>query len=118
MQSFPASFWHGHEMVYGFALAIIAGFLLTASANWTRTRGLHGNKLAFLFFLWLGARLFFLLSLWNGGLSIVAGVLEILFLLDRKFMYVFCDLSILLRFYLLETTGRWQRRIKSRQNFL
>lgn len=27
--------WHAHEMVYGFTMAIVAGFLLTAVANWT-----------------------------------------------------------------------------------
>jgi uncharacterized protein involved in response to NO len=27
--------WHGHEMVYGFASAVIVGFLFTAGRNWT-----------------------------------------------------------------------------------
>jgi len=27
--------WHAHEMIYGFTMAIVAGFLLTAVANWT-----------------------------------------------------------------------------------
>ena len=27
--------WHAHEMIYGFVMAIVAGFLLTAVANWT-----------------------------------------------------------------------------------
>ncbi len=50
-------FFHVHELVYGFAGAIIAGFLLTASANWTGTRGLHGLPLQILFGLWLVGRL-------------------------------------------------------------
>jgi uncharacterized protein involved in response to NO len=31
----PAHLWHSHEMVFGFAVAIIAGFLFTAVRNWT-----------------------------------------------------------------------------------
>ena len=27
--------WHAHEMVFGFAAAVITGFLLTAARNWT-----------------------------------------------------------------------------------
>jgi uncharacterized protein involved in response to NO len=27
--------WHAHEMIYGYAMAVIAGFLLTAAQNWT-----------------------------------------------------------------------------------
>ena len=27
--------WHSHEMIFGFAPAVIAGFLLTAVRNWT-----------------------------------------------------------------------------------
>lgn len=32
--------WHGHEMVFGFTAAVIAGFLLTAAPNWTKARAL------------------------------------------------------------------------------
>ena len=32
----PSPLWHGHEMVFGYALAVIAGFLLTAVRNWTK----------------------------------------------------------------------------------
>ena len=27
--------WHAHEMIFGYAMAVIAGFLLTAIKNWT-----------------------------------------------------------------------------------
>ena len=30
------SLWHAHEMVFGFVLAVIVGFLLTAGQNWAR----------------------------------------------------------------------------------
>lgn len=49
--------WHRHEMVFGFALAIIAGFLLTAVQNWTGRPGLSGSPLRTLALLWLAARL-------------------------------------------------------------
>lgn len=48
--------WHLHEMPFGFAAAVIAGFLLTAVRNWTDSPGLAGAPLAALFGLWLAAR--------------------------------------------------------------
>ena len=48
--------WHGHEMVFGYALAVIAGFLLTAVKNWTGVQTLHGVALALLLAAWLAAR--------------------------------------------------------------
>lgn len=49
--------WHSHEMLFGFSLAIIAGFLLTAVRNWTNVQTLYGWPLAALFLLWVAARL-------------------------------------------------------------
>lgn len=49
--------WHRHEMLFGFAGAIIAGFLLTAVQNWTGVPGLRGKPLMALAALWLAARL-------------------------------------------------------------
>ncbi|MCB1306895.1 MAG: NnrS family protein [Leptospiraceae bacterium] len=49
--------WHAHEMLFGFVSAIIAGFILTASQNWTGKRGVHGLRLQFLVAIWLSARL-------------------------------------------------------------
>lgn len=48
--------WHAHEMIFGYALAVIAGFLLTAVRNWTGAPTLHGVPLLVLALLWLGAR--------------------------------------------------------------
>jgi uncharacterized protein involved in response to NO len=48
--------WHGHEMVFGFALPVVAGFLLTAVATWTGIAGTRGVRLQVLFGLWLLAR--------------------------------------------------------------
>jgi uncharacterized protein involved in response to NO len=52
--------WHGHEMLFGFAGAAIAGFLLTAVPVWTGTRPVTGTRLARLAGLWLLGRLAFL----------------------------------------------------------
>lgn len=48
--------WHAHEMIYGYSLAVIAGFLLTAVKNWTGIQTIHGYPLAVLFSLWALAR--------------------------------------------------------------
>lgn len=53
--------WHGHEMVFGFVAAVIAGFLLTAVPNWTNTVRTHGLPLAVLVTLWLAGRIAMLL---------------------------------------------------------
>lgn len=53
---YPPLIWHMHEMVYGYAGAVIAGFLLTAVSNWTGLATLRGWPLAILFTIWLGAR--------------------------------------------------------------
>ncbi len=49
--------WHGHEMLFGFTVAVIAGFLLTATRNWTGVATLSGKALAGLAGLWLLARI-------------------------------------------------------------
>ncbi len=51
------TWWHGHEMVFGFVAAAIAGFLLTASPVWTGGRALTGAPLAALLTLWVCGRL-------------------------------------------------------------
>jgi len=51
-----ASQWHAHEMLYGFAFAVIAGFLLTAVKNWTGIQTLHGRPLMGLVACWAIAR--------------------------------------------------------------
>ncbi|HEX7972599.1 MAG TPA: NnrS family protein [Thiobacillus sp.] len=57
----PPFIWHGHEMLFGFTVAVIAGFLLTAAQNWTGIRTPSGTPLAALFLLWLAGRLGFLI---------------------------------------------------------
>lgn len=61
-QAFFPVVWHGHEMVFGFAAAAVAGFLLTAVPNWTGTRPVSGPPLMLLSALWLAGRIVFWLS--------------------------------------------------------
>ncbi len=49
-------FWHPHELITGFALAIIMGFLLTAARNWTGLETAPPTGLFILWLLWLFAR--------------------------------------------------------------
>ena len=52
----PPLLWHAHEMLFGFAVAIIVGFLLTAAKAWTGLPTPRGPALAALVLLWLAAR--------------------------------------------------------------
>lgn len=59
---FGPQYWHAHEMVFGFAAAVIAGFLLTAVSNWTSRETAAGPALALLVMLWLVGRAAVLLA--------------------------------------------------------
>lgn len=54
--------WHAHEMIFGFAAASVAGFLLTAIPNWTGRLPLRGPPLAMLVLLWAVGRIGVLIS--------------------------------------------------------
>ena len=57
--------WHSHEMIFGYACAVIAGFLLTAVRNWTGMETAKGPPLAGLSALWLAGRI---MPFFPGGL--------------------------------------------------
>lgn len=44
--------WHAHEMLFGFTVAVVAGFLLTAVGNWTGKETAIGAPLGSLVALW------------------------------------------------------------------
>jgi len=48
--------WHAHEMIFGYTLAAIAGFFLTAVPNWTGTKPVSGTTLGVLVVAWLAGR--------------------------------------------------------------
>jgi uncharacterized protein involved in response to NO len=52
-----ASSWHAHEMVFGYTTSVIAGFLLTAVANWTGRETAAGIPLGILAGLWVLGRI-------------------------------------------------------------
>ncbi|MCD1278249.1 MAG: NnrS family protein [Psychrobacter sp.] len=80
-------YWHGHEMIYGYALAVVAGFLLTAVKTWTGVMMPYGYKLLGIFSCWLLARLSWLafgLGMTIAGSSVswlyVGAVFDLLFI--------------------------------------
>lgn len=54
--------WHIHEMLFGFVMAAVGGFLLTAIPNWTGRAPVAGTPLAVLVALWLLGRVICLFS--------------------------------------------------------
>jgi len=72
-------YWHAHEMIYGYALAVIAGFLLTAVRNWTNMQTLHGWPLQLLLVLWVLARIAALLP--GSQVLLATVILDNLFIL-------------------------------------
>ena len=69
---YDAITWHGHEMVFGYTVAVIAGFLLTAVRNWTGVPTASGLPLALLAALWLAGRVAPLLPVLLPGWLIAA----------------------------------------------
>ncbi|EGQ7831813.1 short-chain dehydrogenase [Vibrio vulnificus] len=72
----PGLWWHVHEMLFGFAMAIVAGFLLTAVQNWTGINGTKHYRLALLVALWLLPRIL----LWTPAPLWLTSSIEALFL--------------------------------------
>ncbi len=72
-QQLSALAWHAHEMVFGYAMAVIAGFLLTAVKNWTGIQTLRGLPLLLLVLAWLTGRVLLLagghVSLYGAALA-------------------------------------------------
>ena len=56
LSGMSASQWHAHEMVYGYGMAVLSGFLLTAAKNWTGVQTIHNKALMLLFACWVLAR--------------------------------------------------------------
>ena len=67
------SMWHAHEMLFGFTLAVMTGFLLTAGQNWSGQPTLKGAYLAALAGLWVAGRVLVLSpwGWWAAGVNVV-----------------------------------------------
>jgi uncharacterized protein involved in response to NO len=78
LQNLSPSQWHAHEMIYGYSMAVIAGFLLTAVRNWTQIQTPHGSALAVLFSFWAIPRILYLLGT---RFIFLAAILDLSFML-------------------------------------
>jgi len=81
VENISISQWHAHEMLYGFGLAVVAGFLLTAVKNWTGIPTISGKPLMALFALWCSARVLFMfgsaLLPWAASADLLFGLILI-----------------------------------------
>lgn len=83
--NFPESFnvpsqqWHAHEMIFGVFFSALAGFLSSATAEWTNTKPVNGFKLASLAISWLPGRIIGFCGI--ESLLFVATICDFLFLL-------------------------------------
>jgi uncharacterized protein involved in response to NO len=73
----PPSVWHGHEMLFGYGAAVLAGFLLTATPGWSGRPPVSGAALAALALIWLAGRL---LSSAGGAVPALAAAVDLAFL--------------------------------------
>jgi len=62
--------WHGHEMLFGYTLAVVAGFLLTAVRNWTTRPTPSGVPLMLMAALWVAGRVL-VLTPWAMAAAVV-----------------------------------------------
>ena len=98
--------WHGHEMLFGYAVAVVAGFLLTAARNWSGVRTPQGWALGGLFALWLIPRLLLpwastamlpWLALADVGFDLfLAAILALTLWRNRPNLYIFPPLLLVL----------------------
>ncbi len=77
--------WHAHEMFYGYSMAVIAGFLLTAVQNWTGLPTTTPASLAFIVITWLIARVALILG---PNALVVAFIFDSLFLISLNFAII------------------------------
>lgn len=54
---YGAANWHAHELLFGYATAALAGFMLTAVPNWTGRLPVSGAPLLILVCLWVAGRI-------------------------------------------------------------
>ncbi|WP_432785489.1 hypothetical protein AAEX37_02310 [Oligella sp. MSHR50489EDL] len=83
---FQPFYWHAHEMLYGYTLAVIAGFLLTAVQTWTGVTMPYGYHLLGIFAGWAGARLLWALTAFNFSHEVTVLLLSLAFIADMIFM--------------------------------
>lgn len=70
--------WHAHEMLFGYAGAVIVGYMTVAGANWTGHFPVAGRPIVVLVGLWLAGRMAMLAQ---GALGPAAAIIEATFLI-------------------------------------
>lgn len=99
-----APVWHAHEMLFGYTLAVIVGFLFTAGQNWTGQPTPKGGALAALVALWLAGRVL-VLTPWGVAAALVnvafplaaaAGIARPLIAAQNKRNYFFIGMLVLM----------------------
>jgi uncharacterized protein involved in response to NO len=70
--------WHVHEMLFGYVVAVVTGFLLTAIPNWTGRLPIQRAPLLFLLAVWSAGRLSLTFSAFIGWVP--AAVIDLAFL--------------------------------------
>jgi uncharacterized protein involved in response to NO len=78
--------WHAHEMLFGYAFAVIAGFLLTAVRLWAGRPTPTGLHLALIAGLWLVARVLGFLSLHAAAIADFAFALSLAWGIGRPLL--------------------------------
>lgn len=78
--------WHAHELVFGYAGAVIVGFALTAIPNWTSRDTIGGARLGVLFVFWLGSRIGAILLLFGIDARLFTSVIECIFYIQFLFL--------------------------------
>ncbi len=74
----PPVLWHAHEMIFGYACAVLGGFFLTAVPSWTGEKSARAAFLTVLAVLWLAGRL---AVWWSGGLDpVLVAAIDLAFL--------------------------------------
>lgn len=79
--------WHTHEMIFGYLSAVLAGFTLTAVANWTGRPPVSGRPLILLFITWFAGRIGMAVAL-TGEISLLpVAVLDLAFIPFFVFLF-------------------------------
>lgn len=79
--------WHTHEMIFGYLSAVLAGFTLTAVANWTGRPPVSGRPLILLFITWFAGRIGMAVALTGEILLLPVAVLDVAFIPFFVFLF-------------------------------
>jgi len=100
--------WHSYEMLFGFTEALLAGFLLTASVNWSGRAPLKGWWLASLSLLWIIERFANILPLSQNAVLFLNAPFSLLFIyMAGNQMWKNKNFKIMIPFLILMLVGKY-----------